>query len=179
MKWRFAVILLAGWTTLVSAYAQDQDPQAQAAFGMPMNVDNWRADVIGQNGVYRFRQVKGSCQITFVQNLGVEAAKAAGQTVSDSIAAYVRRLGKQVGAVSNNEAPDLELHANRGDAVTFLSEEISYRGRDGRDYRNRIAAQWVGRVELLIVAGCPSNEWKNQEDSINAFLTKVSVNQFQ
>src|SRR3546814_115839 len=61
--------------------------EATTAFQMPLNVENWRADILGRNGMYRFRQVQGACQITFAQNLGADAAKAAGRTPRDTIEA--------------------------------------------------------------------------------------------
>lgn len=155
------------------AYAQN--PESTVAFEMPLNVDNWRPDIVGQNGMYRFRQIQGACQITFAQNLGADAAKAAGRTPADTIEAYVQRLSAQVGDVARRKAPDLELRASAGGPVPFLSEEVSYRGQDGTDYRNRIATQWVEAVELLIITACPSGEWETQGAAIDAFITKVSV----
>jgi hypothetical protein len=174
MKAIFAGALVAG--SLVSGLpAHAQNPESTVAFEMPVNVESWRPDIVAQNGMYRFRQVQGACQITFVQNLGADAAKAAGRTPRDTIEAYVRRLSKQVDDVARSKAPDLALRANSGEPVSFLSEAVSYRGQDGTEYRNRIATQWVEAVELLIIAACPSSEWKTQEAAIDAFITKVSV----
>ncbi|TKT69451.1 hypothetical protein [Aquamicrobium sp. LC103] len=173
MRLVFAAAFLAGWLFGLSANAQN--PEADVAFEMPVDVKNWRPDIIGQNGVYRFQQVQGGCQITFVQNLGADAAKAAGRTPHDTIEAYVQQLSVQVGDLTRSKTPDMELHASNGEPVAFFSEEISYRGQDGTDYRNRIATQWVNAVELLIIAACPSSEWEAQSAAIDAFITKVSV----
>lgn len=176
MRQIFAVVFvfLAGWV-FPALPVHAQNPETTVAFEMPLNVERWQTDIVGQNGIYRFRQVRGACQITFVQNLGADAARAAGRTPRDAIEAYVQRLSAQVGDVARSKAPDLELRASTGDPVTFLSEEVSYRGKDGTDYRNRIATQWVEAVELLIVAACPSSEWETQGGAIDAFITKVSV----
>ncbi|MGS1097314.1 hypothetical protein ACVCNR_22470 (plasmid) [Aquamicrobium terrae] len=168
-----AVFLVGG--LLCGLPASAQTPGSTAAFEMPLNVDDWRPDIVGQNGMYRFRQAQGGCQITFVQNLGADAAKAAGRTTADTIEAYVKRLSAQVGDVMRTKAPDLVLRANIGNPVTFMSEEVRYRGNDGAEYRNRIATQWVEAVELLIVAACPSSEWESQKAAIDAFINKVSV----
>lgn len=174
MKPIIAGVLLAG--CLLSGFpAYAQDPESTVAFEMPVDVDNWRPDIVGQNGIYRFQQVQGACQITFAQNLGADTAKAAGRTPRDTIEAYVQRLSAQVGNVARMKAPHLELGANSGDPVTFLSEEVGYRGKDGTEYHNRIATQWVEAVELVIVAACPSGEWQAQRAAIDAFITEVSV----
>ena len=125
--------------------------------------------------MYRFRQAQGNCKMTFVQNLGAAAAKAAGHTPKDTIEVYVQKLSMQVGELTRDQAPDLELRANRGDPVSFLTEDVSYRGQDGTEYRNRIVTQWVEAVELLIVSACPSSEWESQAASIDAFMAKVIV----
>ena len=155
--------------------AHAQAPETTVAFQMPVNVESWRADIVGQNGIYRFQQVQGACQITFAQNLGADAARAAGRTPRDTLKAYVQRLSTQVGDVVRSRAPDLKLRASTGDPVTFVSEEVSYRGKDGIEYRNRIATQWVEVVELLIVTACPSSQWETQGAAIDAFITKVAV----
>ncbi|WP_054311283.1 hypothetical protein [Mesorhizobium sp. 1M-11] len=174
MKRISAGALLAGW--LVSGFpAHAQSPESTVAFEMPINVESWRPDIVGQNGMYRFRQVSGACQITFAQNLGADAARAAGRTPGDTIEAYARKLKSQVGDVARNKLPDLKLRASTGDPVAFLSEEASYRGKDGIHYRNRIATQWVEAVELLIVAACPSAEWKRQAAAVDAFIAKVTI----
>lgn len=159
------------------AFAQKSDPTV--AFEMPISVDGWRTDILGQNGMYRFRQVQGGCQITFVQNLGADAARAAGRTPADTIDAYVQRLSAQVGDVARSKAPDLALRAVTGDRVGFQSELVRYRGQDRIEYRNRIATQWVDAVELLIVAACPSDQWETQGAAIEAFIAKVSIHRLR
>ncbi|MBO9352653.1 hypothetical protein GG851_01515 [Bordetella petrii] len=171
MKSIVAGALLASCVLSTTAQAAE----ATVAFQMPLNIENWKPDILGRNGMYRFRQVRGACQITFAQNLGADAAKAAGRTPRDTLEVYVRQLGTRMRDVTRSKAPDLELRANTGDPIALLSEEVAYRGNDGVDYRNRLSAQWVGSVELLIIAGCPATEWGRQQAAINAFIGKVSV----
>ena len=174
MRFIFAVVFLAGGL-FSGLSAKAQNPEATVAFEMPVNVKSWQPDVFGQSGMYRFRQVHGACQITFVQNLGADRAKAAGRTPLDTIETYVRRLSAQVGEVTRSDAASLELRTNQGGPITFQAEDITYRGRDSVDYRNRIATQWVGAVELMIIAACPSSAWERQSDAVDAFIAKVTV----
>lgn len=168
-----SISLIGCLTSNLPAHAQARE--STVAFEMPLNVDGWRPDIVGQNGMYRFRQAQGGCQITFVQNLGADAAKAAGRTPKDTIEAYVQKLRAQVGEVTRSQAPELELRTKQGEPVTFLAEDVTYRGRDSTDYRNRIATQWVEAVELLIVSACPSSEWERQAAAVDAFVAKVTV----
>lgn len=87
----------------------------------------------------------------------------------------MQQLASEVGNVERSEVPDLKLLTSTGDRVTFLSEEVSYRGSDGTDYRNRISAQWIDAVEFLIIAACPSSQWEERQAELESFLGKASV----
>lgn len=174
MRLIVAGILLAG-SLIPASSLNAQNIGPSVAFEMPLDIENWQPDIVGQNGIYRFRQAQGDCQITFVQNLGVDEAEAAGGTPRDTIENYVQQLASEVGNVERSEVPDLELLTSTGDPVTFLSEEVSYRGSDGMDYRNRISTQWIDAVELLIIAACPSSQWEERQAELESFFGKVSV----
>jgi hypothetical protein len=119
-----AGIFLAGWlATGLPAHAQN--PETTVAFEMPLNAENWKPDIVGQNGIYRFRQVHGACQITFSQNLGADAARAAGRTPHDALDIYVQRLDARFGEIARGKGPDLKLRARTGDPVVFPTVEVS------------------------------------------------------
>lgn len=172
-----AVALSAG-VGMTGSGALAQSSGNKAAFSMPVNVEAWRLDTLGQNGAYRFRQADGNCRITFGQNLGADAARAKGQSPRQSIDAYIDRVAAAVGRVERVEVDALELKSGASEQVPFVSVEFAYRGKDKVEYHNRISAAWIGDVELLIVAACPAAEWLAARSSIEAFVGKTSITQF-
>ena len=169
-----AAALLAG-LAVGGTDALAQSPEKVAAFSMPVNVDRWRPDILGQNGAYRFRQIDGNCQITFGQNRGADAARADGRDLRHSIDAFVDRVAAEVGKVERVEVDAVELKSDAGDMVPFTSAEFAYLGKDKVGYHNRISMAWIGDVELLIVAACPSSEWLAGRPLIDAFVEKTSI----
>src|SRR5690606_16677902 len=131
-------------------------------------------DIFGQNGAYRFRQNDGNCQITFGQNHGADAARATGQDTRHGIDAYIDRVSAEVGRVERIEVDAVELMTEAGEIVPFTSTEFAYLGKDAVGYHNRISMAWIGDVELLIVAACPSTEWLSGTPLIDAFLAQTS-----
>lgn len=168
-----AVSLWAGLAGDTDALAQS--PEKVAAFSMPVNVDQWRPDIFGQNGAYRFRQIGGNCQITFGQNRGADAARANGEDLRHGIDAFVDRVAAEVGKVERVEVDAVELKSDTGEMVPFTSTEFAYLGKDAVGYHNRISMAWIGDVELLIVAACPSTEWLAGRPLIDAFVGKTSI----
>lgn len=166
--------LFAGGVATVSDAAA-QDSGKEAAFAMPADFDQWRPDIFGQNGAYRFRQVDGNCQITFGQNRGADAARAAGREPRHGIDAYIDRVSAQVGKVERAEVDALQIKSDLDESVPFVSAEFAYLGKDGVEYHNRISMAWVGNVELLIVAACPAAEWLSSQSPIDVFIDKVSI----
>lgn len=167
-------VLLAGFVW-ASTDVRAQSPGTSAAFAMPAHFDEWRPDVFGQNGAYRFRQTNGNCQITLAQNRGAQAARAAGQEPRDSLNAYIDRVAAQVGRLERAEVDGFELAAGPNGKVPFVSSEFAYEGNDKVEYHNRISAAWIDDVELLIVSACPVSEWLSARQSIDAFINKVSI----
>jgi hypothetical protein len=149
--------------------------KATAAFSLPLGLDNWKADIVERNGMYRFRQTNGNCQLTFVQNRGADAARATGRGVRSTLDAYIAGVAARVAKLTRNKAATMELSRVAGKKVTFISEEISYTGNDNVTYHNRISAQWIGDVELLIIAACPSAAWNGSQSLLNDFLSKASI----
>ncbi len=172
-----ALTLLTG-IAIPGADALAQSLETTAAFSMPVNVDQWRPDVLGQNGAYRFRQINGNCQITFGQNRGADASRAGGEDVRHSIDAYIDRVATEVGKVERVEVDAVELKSDAGEMVPFASTEFAYLGKDNVGYHNRISVAWIGDVELLIVAACPSTGWLAGRPLIDAFVEKASVTQY-
>jgi hypothetical protein len=158
-----------------------QPIKTTAGFVFPADFKNWNPDVFGHNGLYRFRQTSGNCQITFVQNRGADAARAAGRGPQSTLDAYIGGVAARIGKLTRNKAPTLELSRNwvnphaTGERVTFISEEIAYTGNDAVAYHNRVLAQWMGDVELLIIAACPSAEWNRSQNLLDSFLKQVSI----
>lgn len=172
-----ALALLAGLAgTSPDAFAQSAE--STAAFAMPADFDQWQPDIFGQNGAYRFRQVEGNCQITFMQNRGADAARAAGQEPRHSLDAYIERVDAQVGRLERADVDTFELEAGPDKKVPFVSAEIAYEGNDDVEYQNRISVGWTGDVELLIIAACPVSEWLAGRQSIEAFVNKVTITRF-
>lgn len=172
-----AVSLLAG-LAVGNSDTLAQSLETMAAFSMPVNVDQWRPDIFGQNGAYRFRQVGGNCQITFGQNRGADAARANGQDPRHGINAYIDRVAAAVGKVERIEVDAVELKSEAGEVVPFASTEFAYLGKDTVEYHNRISVAWINDVELLIVAACPSTEWLAGSPLIDAFLDKTSITNY-
>ncbi|WP_019171844.1 hypothetical protein [Pseudaminobacter salicylatoxidans] len=175
-----AAPLAAALSTCVSVTGSDALAQSSgnsAAFSMPANIAAWRLDALRQNGVYRFGQVDGNCQITFGQNLGADAARAKGLNPRQSMGAYIDRVAAAVGRVERVEVDAVELKSSTGDGVLFASIEFAYMGKDKVEYQNRISAAWIGDVELLIVAACPAAEWFAGRPLIDAFVSKTSITQ--
>lgn len=172
-----ALTLLAGLAgTVPDAFAQS--PERTAAFGMPADFDQWQPDIFGQNGAYRFRQVDGNCQVTFAQNRGADAARAAGREPRHSLNAYIDRVAAEVGRVERAEVDAFELLAGADGRVPFVSAEFAYEGKDKVEYHNRISAAWIDDVELLIIAACPASEWLAGRQLIDAFTSKVTITRF-
>lgn len=172
-----ALTLLAGLAG-ASPDAFAQSPESTAAFGMPADFDQWKPDIFGQNGAYRFRQVGGNCQVTFLQNRGVSAARAAGQEPRHSLDAYIDQVGAQVGRVERVEVDPFDLPSDPYGKVSFVSTEFAYEGKDRIEYHNRISAAWIDDVELLIIAACPASEWLAGRQSVDAFIDKVTIGRF-
>lgn len=168
-----AVTLFAGLVATFSD-ALAQTPEKEAAFAMPAEFDQWRPDVFGQNGAYRFRQIDGNCQVTFGQNRGADAARAAGQEPRHGVNAYIDRVAAQIGRVERVEVDSLQIKSGH-ESVPFVSAEFAYIGKDNVEYHNRISMAWIGNVELLIVAACPASEWLANRSGINGFIDKVSI----
>jgi hypothetical protein len=152
-----------------------QSLETMAAFSMPVGVEQWQPDIFGQNGAYRFRQVGGNCQITFGQNRGADAARANGQDTRHGIDTYIDRVEAEVGKVERVEVEAVEIEAETGETVPFASTEFAYLGKDTVGYHNRISMAWIGDIELLIVAACPSTEWLSGTPLIDAFLDETSI----
>jgi hypothetical protein len=140
MRSSIAISVFVGCLAL-SLDARGDTTQTMAAFVMPADFDNWKPDIVGRNGMYRFRQSDGKCQITFAQNRGAGAARAAGRDPRDTLDAYIGSLTAKVGEVRRSEAPALELPLATGEKVRFISEEIAYTGDDNVAYHNRISTQ--------------------------------------
>ncbi len=152
-----------------------QAPERLAAFAMPANSGEWRPDIFGEKGAYRFRQVDGNCQITLGQNRGADAARAEGRNPRGGIDAYIARVAENVGRVERVNVDPIELTSDAGGTVAFTTSEFAYLGNDGVEYHNRISMAWVGDVELLIVAACPASEWLAGRVLLDQFIGKVSV----
>lgn len=163
---------------VVGSDALARSPGNTAAFRMPADFDHWQPDILGHNGAYRFRQVNGNCQITFVQNRGADAAHAVGQKSQHSIDAYINRVAAKVGRVERVEVDTFELKSKEGNLVPFISTEFAYMGNDDVEYHNRISAAWIGDVELLIISACPASDWIMGRSLINAFVSKATVSEF-
>ena len=155
--------------------AMARNPGKEALFAMPADFDQWRPDVFGQNGAYRFRQVDGNCQVTFGQNRGADAARAAGKTPQHGLDAYIDRVAAEVGRVERVGVDPLRIRSGGDESVPFVSSEFAYLGKDGVEYHNRISMAWVGDIELLVVAACPASEWLAGRPRIDAFIDKVSI----
>lgn len=169
--------LLAGLAG-ASPDAFAQSSESTAAFGMPADFDQWKPDIFGQNGAYRFRQVGGNCQVTFLQNRGVSAARAAGQEPRHSLDAYIDQVSAQVGRVERVEVDTFDVPSDPYGKVSFVSTEFAYEGKDRIEYHNRISAAWIDDVELLIIAACPASEWLAGRQSVDAFIDKVTIGRF-
>jgi hypothetical protein len=173
---------LAVLTGAPQASAQDRPKiELTPGFVFPTDFRNWNPDVFGRNGMFRFRQTNGNCQVTFAQNRGADAARVAGRGPQNSLDAYIDGVTARISKLTRNKAPTVELSRNwvnphaAGEKVTFISEEIAYTGKDNVAYHNRISVQWVGDVELLIIAACPSAEWNRSQDLLDTFLNNVSI----
>lgn len=171
----FLAALLLAETFWASTDALAESPGKLATFAMPADFEQWHPDILGKNGAYRFRQVDGKCQVTFAQNRGANAARAAGQNPSNSLNAYIDRLAAQVGRLERTEAGTLGVRSGANERVSFISMEFAYMGNDKIEYHNRISGAWVGDIELLIIAACPVSEWLSGRLSIDAFIDKVSI----
>jgi len=171
----FLAALLLAEPFWASTGALAETPGKLATFAMPADFEQWRPDILGENGTYRFRQVDGKCQITFAQNRGANAARAAGQDPSNSLNAYIDRLAAQVGRLERTEAGTFDVRSGGNERVSFISMEFAYMGNDKIEYHNRISGAWVGNVELLIIAACPVSEWLSGRLSIDAVIEKVSI----
>jgi len=165
-------------TVAMPAGARAQSPEPAAAFAMPTDLDDWQPDIFGDNGIYRFLQVEGDCQITFIQNHGVDVARAGGHEPRDSIEAYIESVAANVGQVERSAADDLALKSDSGEPVPFVSAAFAYLGHDAVEHRNRISAAWVGDIELLIIAACPVSQWPEGQPRMDAFIGRTSVLQF-
>ena len=173
----FAAALLAG---LVAAGtdARAETPGKSAGFAMPATSDQWRPDVFGKNGAYRFRQTEGNCQVTFVQNRGADAARAAGRQPRDSIDGYIDAVAAKVGRLERTDVDALEIASSAGERVPFVSMEFAYVGKDTIEYHNRISGAWLDDVELVVIAACPVSEWLAGRPSIDALIDEVSITRF-
>jgi hypothetical protein len=169
-----AATLFAGLIVTASD-ALAQNPGKEAAFAMPADFDPWRPDIFGQNGAYRFRQADGNCQITFGQNRGADAARAAGQEPRHGVNTYIDRVAAKVGRVERAEVDALQMKSDLEERVPFVSAEFAYMGNDSVEYHNWISMAWVGNVELLVVAACPASEWLENRPRIDVFIDKVSI----
>lgn len=169
-----AAALLTGLFGTIAAALAEQ-PSTTAAFVMPTDFEEWQPDILGQDGAYRFRQIDGNCQITFAQNLGAQAARAAGHEPTHSIDAYIDGVTAQIGDVEREEADTLELASGPDETIPFVSAEISYEGEDEVAYHNMISAEWIDDVELLIIAACPASEWPEGRQLIDAFIDEVTI----
>lgn len=145
-----------------------------AAFAMPADFGRWRPDTFVHNA-YRFRQADGNCVVTFIQNRGADAARAAGREPRHSLDAYVEGVKARMERVERAEVDAFELSAGTNGKVRFVADEIAYVGQDHIEYHNRISAAWVGDVELVIVAACPASEWLAGRQSIDALVNKVTI----
>ncbi len=172
-----ALALLAGLVGAgPAAFARSSEPMA--AFAMPADFGQWRPDAFVHNA-YRFRQADGNCVVTFIQNRGADAARAAGREPRHSLDAYVEGVKARMERVERAEVDAFELSSGADEGkVRFIADEIAYVGKDHIEYHNRISAAWVDDVELVIVAACPAAEWLAGRQSIDALVNKVTITRF-
>lgn len=179
---RFSAVLPLTLTLLAGFAGTGSDAVAQsgermAAFAMPADFGQWRPDTFVHNA-YRFRQADGNCVVTFIQNRGADAARAAGREPRHSIDAYVEGVKARVERVERAEADAFELSSGPDEKVRFVAAEIAYVGQDHIEYHNRISAAWVDDVELVIVSACPASEWLAGRESIDALVNEVTITGF-
>lgn len=148
------------------------------AFAFPASPQGWKAEVFGDNGIYKYKNNSNTCQVTFQQNKGVTAAVNSGLTLDADINSVIDGTSKlltkndlKVGSTGTHA-----YTASDGKQIDFVTRQATYTGNDGVPYTIEVAGQWIGDYEFIVISACSTSDWNKSIDILNDFTKKVSLN---
>ena len=130
-----------------------------------------------QNGSEYTYKSAGSCLVKFSTSNNVKSLVNSGATLNSQMISRLENINNSLNSKSLvlGTTASHEFNSNFG-KTEFMTKDSEYTDNEGYKRNIRLYGQWIGDYQLFISTDCRSEDWANQQNSLNEFLDTVSIN---